>query len=138
MNMKTTPVVIAAVIGIGPVAMAQTVRDHPVLTSTEARGDGDWKTDGRTQKATQRWDLDLTRAEDGSVSGEITVADSPLLANGSVQGRMDGRRISGVILDEAGDRAASFEGTVGPDQVLRGTYTDRTGETGEWEWGEGF
>lgn len=118
----------------GAVHSQSAARDHPILTSTTARGDGGWKTDGLTEKVTQRWDLSLRRGADGSISGQISVDDSPLLATGTVQGRLDGRRISGVILDEAGNRAASFEGNVGADRVLRGTYTDRTGETGEWEW----
>ena len=132
--MKVAILAMAMLTGLGSVVVAQSSRDHPILTSTNVRADGGWKTEGRAEKVTQRWDLSLTRAEDGSVSGQIAVADSPLLANGTVRGRMDGRRISGVILDESGNRAASFEGTVGADQILRGTYTDRTGETGEWEW----
>lgn len=116
------------------IAFAQELADHPVLTATTIHGDGAWKSDDKAAKAAQRWDLTLSRASDNSVSGHITVADSPLLTNGTIEGRLDGRRLSGIIFDETGNHAASFEGRVGADRVLRGTYVDRTGETGEWEW----
>ncbi len=126
--------VLMALTLLGATATAQQFADHPLLTTTSVRGDGAWKADGRAAKTTQRWDLSMTRKADGSVSGRITVVDSPLLTNGSIEGRLDGRRLSGVILDEGGNRAASFDGSVGADRIMRGTYTDRTGETGEWEW----
>lgn len=110
----------AGVWGQGPVA-------------EQVRGEGSWTSDGTARGLAQRWSLHLQRAEDGTVWGLITVRDSPLLRAGRVVGKMEGRTISGTITDEQGRVAVRFTGVVS-DRGLRGRYTDRTGETGEWQW----
>lgn len=99
----------------------------------DIRGDGSWKTDGVAKRAAQRWNLDLRRADDGTISGLITVTDSPLLQAGRIHGRIDGRTISGTILGDQGEYVARFNGLLNNGR-FQGKYTDRTGETGEWEW----
>jgi hypothetical protein len=80
------------------------------LNSNALQGDGSWKTDGEAKRAAQQWDIDLRRAKDGSVIGSINVADSPLLSNGRVEARFDGRFISGTIVDARGQYVARFNG----------------------------
>jgi hypothetical protein len=99
----------------------------------ELAGGGHWKTDGEATTPAQQWSLDVQRSDDGTISGLITVADSPLFAAGRVHGTIDGRVISGTVTDEQGDQVLQFNGTLSDDR-FRGKYVARTGESGEWEW----
>jgi hypothetical protein len=94
---------------------------------------GDWETEGRLRRASQRWDLDLVRKGD-VVRGTIDVADSPLVSRGAVQGRVRGRRIEGRIADESGAPVARFRGLITPTG-MSGAWRDRTGDSGTWSWG---
>lgn len=100
---------------------------------TDLRGGGSWNADSETKRSEQRWDLDLHRDGGGSISGRINVADSPLMTQGHVQGKFDGYMISGTIVDERGAYVARFNGLLRGSR-FQGRYTDRTGETGKWEW----
>lgn len=102
------------------------------IGSDEFRGDGSWKTDG-VVKRSSRWSLDLQRGEDGTVTGLITISDSPLFAAGRIRGTLEGNVISGTITDEQGEHVARFSGVLSRTG-FRGRYVDRTGESGEWEW----
>lgn len=93
---------------------------------------GDWATEGRLHRASQRWQLDLVRKGD-VVRGTIDVADSPLVSRGAVQGRVRGRRIEGRIADESGAPVARFHGLITPSG-MSGTWRDRTGDSGTWAW----
>jgi hypothetical protein len=103
------------------------------LDRAELSGRGSWKTDHDQKRPAQRWSLDLQRGEDGAMSGEITIGDSPLFRTGRVAATVDGDSIHGRITDEQGEHVANFDGVVSAGR-LHGNYTDRTGETGEWEW----
>jgi hypothetical protein len=106
----------------------------PPITARVIEGGGAWKTDGESPKASQRWELDVTRGDDNSLSGQVTLHDSPLLTTGKVQGRiLGGRTVTGRVLNEAGEAVVSFQGRIGTEE-MSGTYTDSTGETGEWVW----
>jgi hypothetical protein len=54
--------------------------------------------------------------------------------SGTMKGRVEGSSVSGVILDDAGLHVATFTGKAYENGVFRGTYEDRTGEVGTWEW----
>ncbi|MDX2170027.1 MAG: hypothetical protein SF182_23355 [Deltaproteobacteria bacterium] len=95
------------------------------------RGNGNWQRDGRTA---QRWDIDVTRRDDDSIEGRVTLSGSPLLRSGTLRGRLDGRRVAGSVCDDNGMQAATFVGVVTPSGVWQGTYQDRTGEVGRWSW----
>jgi hypothetical protein len=118
---------VAALIALATAASAQSA------TFDELRGDGSWNPDGEAKVATQQWSLDLKRSDDGTVSGLITVTDSPLFSVGRVHGKLEDRVISGTITDEQGNHVAQFNGTLSRSG-FRGKYVDRTGESGEWEW----
>jgi len=77
--------------------------------------------------------LDLTRGEDGSIHGRISLGDSPLARSGNVEGWIRGKRVIGTIRGDSGRRIARFKGRVTP-RGIRGTYRDRTGEAGTWAW----
>jgi hypothetical protein len=57
-----------------------------------------------------------------------------LLRNGTVEGKIRGGFLTGVVKDESGEVAARFTGRIEPDGSMTGTYTDRTGEVGSWRW----
>ena len=103
------------------------------ITAKQIRGRGGWKTDGEVTKPTRRWDLQLSRGDDNSILGRITLADSPLATAGNVVGRIEGRKLSGTIADDDGNDIATFEGTLTKTR-MSGTYIDRTGEVGSWSW----
>ena len=133
MNMQRSSVfLVVAALALAPAtAFAQSTA--PAITSTSLHGGGDWKTDGVQAKETRRWGLDVLRGPDNSLRGRISVADSPLLDGGNVEGRIKGSTVSGAITDDAGYHVATFTGAV-TRTGMSGSYTDRTGETGTWSW----
>lgn len=108
-------------------------KDRPELTARVLRGKGNWKPAGVRRRPLQRWSLDVTRGDNGEVTGSVTVSDSPLLANGRVRGKIAGEQVSGTVVRPDGAEVLRFWGTV-KDRKVRGTYSDSTGETGEWVW----
>jgi hypothetical protein len=86
------------------------------------------------RRAAQRWDIDVTRADDDSLSGRVRLAGSPLTRSGVLRGRIEGRRVEGSLSDEAGNHVATFVGTLTPTGGVQGTYQDRSGEVGRWSW----
>jgi len=128
-------ITVVAVASLATAARAQTdlpAVDAPI-TASRIAGGGAWQTDGLAGRATQRWDLQLTRGADGALTGPVTLQGSPLLTTGTVHARILGRTVSGFVADAAGNRALTFQGSVETDR-MHGTYTDRTGETGAWAW----
>jgi len=81
-----------------------------------------------------RWSLDVRRGADNSLVGTVRVTGSPLLEEGKVVGRLAGPAVTGRILDERGEVAATFTGEVGADGTMHGVYVDLTGESGRWWW----
>ncbi len=112
----------------GSIAYPQTAR----IERANLHGGG-WKSDGKSQRAAQRWTLDVKRAADDTVSGRVILADSPLASAGNVRGHIVGTNFSGSVTDDDGNLVAKLAGRVSK-QGIDGTYTDRTGETGEWHW----
>ncbi len=106
--------------------------DAPI-TARVIEGGGQWKTEGLAAKSSQRWDLQLTRGDDDTLTGRVTLGDSPLATSANVHGRLVGRTLTGRLIDDEGNYVASFEGTIGIGR-MSGSYTDRTGESGTWEW----
>jgi len=47
-----------------------------------------------------------------------------------------GSSVAGLITDDDGNHVARFSGTV-IGESMKGTYTDRTGEVGDWNWDGG-
>jgi hypothetical protein len=110
-------------------------REPPAIAARELRGGGGWEREGRAGGgAAQRWDIDVSRADDGTLSGAVALDGSALMRRGTLHGRIDGQRLSGRIADVAGNHVADFVGVVGRDGVMRGSYQDRTGEVGRWSW----
>ncbi len=105
---------------------------------------GDWATHAPADQvsaatnATHRWQLELTKAADGTLSGSATVQGSPLMQTGRVTGRVAGQGVTGTISDEKGRMVATFSGTLDERTgAMRGRYEDRTGEVGDWAWSGG-
>jgi hypothetical protein len=118
-----------------PVPAQLAVDGPPAAAAYGLRGGGSWRGEGRAAaRPAQRWDVDLTRADDGTIGGVVTLTGSPLAQRGVVSGRIDGRRVTGSIADPEGNHVATFIGTLTPAGGMRGTYQDRTGETGRWSW----
>ncbi|MBI3783787.1 MAG: hypothetical protein HY270_10310 [Deltaproteobacteria bacterium] len=103
------------------------------ITATDLRGGGGWVPNEVAKRPTQRWSLDVKRGDDNSLTGRIMVIDSPLLSSGKVNGKVDGKLVSGTITDDAGNYAASFDGHI-DKQGFSGTYRDVQGGTGDWAW----
>jgi len=107
----------------------------PALQAEEIRAQGDWAsaTDVAAH-AGQRWNLDALRFEDNEIRGRISVSGSPLFHSANVEGRLSGRGFFGKLMDDSGNELATFEGTV-TSTGASGTYRDKTGDVGEWQWG---
>lgn len=108
-------------------------KDRARIREHRLKGDGRWTPKGSRRTALQRWSLSVDFDDEGRLDGVVTIDDSPLLKSGVVRGWMRGHHLSGTILDASGKDIAEFRGVVSADGV-RGTYTDRTGETGDWFW----
>ena len=100
----------------------------------ERSASGRWGTGVEAAGAAQRMMLRVRQSEDGTVAGSVQIAGSPLLRNGTLEGKIRGGFVTGVVKDESGEIAATFTGRVNPDGTMSGTYTDRTGEVGSWQW----
>jgi len=141
--MKATRLVSMVVIASVLVALPLTVQrvccahEAPAITARSIHGAGAWKTDGKAQRPAQQWDIDVTRSDDNSIRGRISVADSPLFTAGNVEGKIEGQTISGTISDDGGNQIATFSGTVTPTE-MSGSYRDLTGEVGRWRWEGGL
>lgn len=73
--------------------------------------------------------------EDGRNKGRRCPTDCGCPARAraaNVEGSIDGARIAGTVVDDAGTLLATFSGTVSASGADRGTYVDVSGETGEW------
>jgi hypothetical protein len=108
-------------------------KERAQIRARRLDGGGDWTPTGNKRRASQRWSVTLSCGEDGDLQGSVLIENSPLLKSGLVRGSMRGRHLSGTIADAGGTVVAEFRGVVSIDGV-RGTYTDRTGETGDWVW----
>lgn len=105
----------------------------PELTARTVRGKGTWKTAGVGRRQLQHWSVDVQRRDSGELTGTVTVNDSPLLASGTVRGKIVGDRVSGTITTADAGETVRFWG-IAKGRKLRGIYTDRTGTIGEWAW----
>jgi hypothetical protein len=133
---KLVPIVTAAVCAavVSVPAWAESAFDQrAAITARRLRGGGEWQ-NATARQAVRQWDLDMTRADDDSLSGSVTLVGSPLMQRGRLRGTIEGRRVSGSVTDEAGNHVATFVGAVTSDGGLQGTYQDRTGEVGRWSW----
>ncbi|HYD47287.1 MAG TPA: hypothetical protein VEB21_03020 [Terriglobales bacterium] len=97
------------------------------------QGSGGWQRRGGAKHSGQRWRLDVQRDAEDRLSGRVQLGRSPLAAAGNLSGVIAGDSVQGSIADDSGNLIASFEGTIGADGI-RGRYTDRTGEVGDWTW----
>jgi hypothetical protein len=121
------------------VAAAAAHADEQALQPTNptrevVRAAGDWGTTRDTAaRSVQTWNIDALRLEDGGLHGRIDVAGSSLFASANVEGTLSGRGVFGNLLDDDGTELATFEGAVTRGGA-NGTYRDRNGRTGEWQW----
>jgi len=135
-NRKAVLTLIACCATLSTPARAEQAREErQAITARQVRGGGGWERDGRgAARAGQHWDIDVTRADDGRLEGEVTLAGSTLMGRGTLRGTINGRRVNGQIADANGNPVADFVGVVASDGGMRGTYQDRTGEVGRWNW----
>lgn len=96
-------------------------------------GAGDWQTHGRNKLANQHWNLDLRRGPGNTLEGTVDLTGSPLATRGIVKAKLQGVIVDGTITGEDGELVATIHGYL-TKLGCEGTYTDRTGETGKWEW----
>lgn len=136
MNKYLFAAVVIAAGATGRIVCAQQAELQSVPAAVTARdiaGSGAFKADGKNPAPIQRWDLQVTRGDDNSISGRVNLGGSPLANAGNVQGHIVGTNVSGTVTDDDGNKVASFTGTV-TAKGITGVYTDRTGETGSWSW----
>lgn len=128
----------ALALGLALWSAAQASAQAILSAKPVLRGQGQWRPEAsssRRSMGSPAWSVSLQRGADGTVSGDIQVEGPPLLRSGRVHGRFFGNRVSGVILDESREVAATFRGRVDRATArFAGTYVDRTGESGNWEW----
>ena len=65
------------------------------------------------------------------LDGTLVLANSPLARTARVRAHIRGNAITGAVLAGDGRHVARIYGQI-DDGGLRGTYRDRTGETGAW------
>lgn len=133
--MRMRMLAIVAMVLSGSVANAAGVSVALAGSAPQAvRAAGSWgaSLDVRTQSV-QRWDVEALRTKDKQLQGRIIISGSSLFESANVQGRLSGRGVSGILLDDEGQELATFEGAVTPNGGY-GTYRDRNGQTGEWQW----
>ena len=118
-----------------PAWAAGSPTEHGPLAARGLHGRGSWqRAEQSARPSAQQWDIDVNRADDDTLDGRVSVAGSPLLQNGILHGRINGRRVSGSIDDPGGNHVADFSGAVLPNGAMQGTYQDRSGEVGRWSW----
>jgi hypothetical protein len=103
------------------------------ITASQLHGGGGWKTAGKAVLAQQHWHVDALRATDNTLRGRVTLGGSPLASAGNLVGQISGQHVSGNVVDDTGKEIVKFTGTITATGIS-GTYTDRTGETGNWSW----
>jgi hypothetical protein len=129
--MVVAAVLLAAVATWNHTSFAQTAAAP--ITASQLHGGGGWKTSGKAALAQQQWHVDALRASDNTLRGRVTLGGSPLAQAGNLVGKISGQSLSGNVVDDAGKQIVSFTGTITASGIS-GTYTDRTGETGNWSW----
>lgn len=97
---------------------------------------GRWQSDGPVRGAAKGLRVQIDQRSGDTIRGRVLLDGSQLLRNGSVEAQVRGGFVTGIVRDEQGDVAARFVGRVDPDGTMSGTYTDRTGEVGSWQWPE--
>jgi len=117
-----------------PARSERPAAERAAIEARQLRGGGSWQRGAEARRDAQQWDIDVMHADDDSLRGRVTVQGSPLIRDGILQGRIDGRRVEGNVMDDAGNHVATFIGTITRDRTLQGTYQDRTGEVGRWSW----
>ncbi len=107
--------------------------DAAPIAARELVGDGRWVQESGV-KRTETWEVDVSRADDGTINGKVRIQGSPFVTDGVMTGRIIGRQVTGAITDEAGLHVATFSGALGKSGEFRGTYEDRAGGIGSWVW----
>jgi len=80
------------------------------------------------------WHLQLQRnADDGTISGRITVVGSGTLSAGKISGKIIDNAVSGVIVNAAGTQVGTFTGSVFTGG-MSGTYETTDGDVGTWNY----
>lgn len=125
--------VVACVATVSIPARARSPHPKRTATARTLRGGGKWLGNARPHSAVQRWDIDVTRADDDSFEGRVILFGSPLAQIGRLRGAIKGRRVTGSVTDTSGNHVATFVGTI-TSNGLQGTYQDRAGEVGRWSW----
>ena len=105
--------VLAAALAFAAASASAQTTTTSAITSASLQGSGDWKTDGKAVKPAQQWSISLLHSADNSLRGRISVAGSPLLDGGNVEGKIRGSTVSGTVSDDSGNYIAAFRGTVG-------------------------
>ncbi len=123
---------IALCSGIAFRSVAQTSGPTDLIADGAAVGEGAWKSS--KSSPVQRWVVDVKRHDDGSLMGTVAIENSPLLSTGTLKGKLDGETLSGTVDDQSGAQALTFTGRMTDTGGCRGTYEDRTGEVGQWQW----
>jgi hypothetical protein len=132
--MRRTILVAVVFVTAGTLAPGSFAQSAPVaITASQLHGGGGWKPSAKAAVAGQQWHVDALRATDNTLRGRVSLGGSPLAQAGNLVGQISGQRLSGNVVDDNGKQIASFTGTV-TSTGISGTYTDRTGETGNWTW----
>lgn len=134
---KIARAIVGAAVLFGATAVRADVawkgEERSAIRAKRMAGGGGWKGGRGGDRSRQRWQLDVQRADDGSLSGEVVLSGSPLARKANLMGKIEGRLVSGTLADERGQLVASFRGTIS-DRGISGEYTDRSGEVGDWSW----
>lgn len=117
-------------------AVSQTMHEAAAIQKPGPAKPGYWQSEAPARAASRAMSVEIRERVGDQIRGRVTVVGSSLLEQGSIEGTVRGMFVSGVVRDERGEVAARFVGRVNANGTMSGTYTDRTGETGSWQWPE--
>lgn len=121
---------------VEPIPTGQpTVRPMPTIQAEEIHGGGNWADapDTMASSVGQHWNIDGLRFSSNQVSGRIAISGSDIIDSANVEGQLSGRGVTGKLRDDEGKELAEFGGTLTSTGAF-GTYRDRTGREGQWQW----
>jgi hypothetical protein len=92
---------------------------------------GTWNVSGQAPQVGESptWSIAASMAEDGTISGPVSLSGAPGLNAGRFEGHASGNQVTGTLFSASGSVLATVVGTL-DGQTLSGTYQTPAGASG--------